>query len=88
MLGSACQNSGLCPISSTREGKLGTSACPRAEAAGVEGWLRLQTSVGLKQGKEEHRAPASPASLFIDVVFLLLAGGAQTWPPTASQGRA
>lgn len=33
---------GLCSISSTREERLGTPACPRAEAAGIEEWLRLQ----------------------------------------------
>lgn len=88
MLGPACQNSGLCPVSSTREGRLGTPACPRAEAAGIEEWLRLQTSVGLRQGKEGTQGPTTPASLYIDVVFLLLAGGAQTQPLRASQDRA
>lgn len=88
MLGPACQNSGLCPVSSTREGRLGTPACPRAEAAGIEEWLRLQTSVGLRQGKEGTQGPTTPASLYIDVVFLLLAGGAQTRPLRASQDRA
>lgn len=33
---------GLCSISSTREERLGTPACPRAEAAGIEERLRLQ----------------------------------------------
>lgn len=33
---------GLCSVSSTREERLGTPACPRAEAAGIEEWLRLQ----------------------------------------------
>lgn len=33
---------GLCSVSSTREERLGTPACPRAKAAGIEEWLRLQ----------------------------------------------
>lgn len=76
------------PISSTREGRPGPPACPRAEAAGIEEWLRLQPSIGPRQGKEVTQDPMPPASLYIDVFFLLVAGGAQTWPLRASQGRA
>lgn len=59
-LGPACQNSCLCPISSTREERLGTPACPRAEAAGLEEWLRLQPSVGQRQGKEGTQGLPAP----------------------------
>lgn len=74
MLGPACQDSCLCPVSSTREERLGTPACPRAEAAGLEEWLRLQPSVGQRRGKEGTQGP--PASLHKDTVFFLLAGEA------------
>lgn len=60
MLGPACQDSCLCPVSSTREERLGTPACPRAEAAGLEEWLRLQPSVGQRRGKEGTQGPPAP----------------------------
>lgn len=65
---------GLCCLSSAKEERLGTPACPRAEAAGIKNssdYKRRRTEAG----KGGNRDPTLPASFHKD-----MAGGAWTQP--------
>lgn len=62
----------LCSVSSTRQERLGTPACPRAEAAGTEEWLRLQALQDQCREVGAHKKPTLHASLHEDMASFLL----------------
>lgn len=67
----------LCSVSSTRQERLGTPACPRAEAAGNRGMAQTTSSVGPMQ-KSGGTQKAHPTCLPPRRHGFPLAGGAQT----------